>query len=199
MWQKYKKYATLVIGVILIVVALKVITYPIDSHTSYLSNSGAEATATVSSKFDTKIRTKGRYGTKSEWTHYKLFVDFYDSNFLLTQMEGVFEGMDVDMGDLAGSPRMEKIDMYVTADEYNAVKEGDKVEVVFIEGFNAGYEGPIILLKSTVESSFFKRFGISITGHFESGWLFGFGIILMLAAVLTTLIGLLLAFRAKTE
>ena len=201
MWQRNKKYTTLIVGIILMIVAFKTITYRMDSHISNLKNNGVEATATVGSMFDTKIRTKGRYGIKSEWVHYKMFVEFYDSNYMKSQMEGLFDGELFGPEDVGGygADRFDKIEMYVTEEEYEALHEGSNVDVVFIEGFNNGSEMPEVLLKSTVESSIFKRFSISITGHFNTTGFMVVGVILLLGSILTTLIGFILVRQARSK
>jgi hypothetical protein len=197
-----KKYILLFCGVLFLILNIYVINRPFNKVVSHFEKFGQPTKATVTSKFTEKTEIKGRYNTSSERIKYKLHVT-YESKFFHREMAGdldgyKLDGMDLNIEELIDGPmeRLEFINTFVSESEWEDLKEGDQVDILYLKQENREENMPDVILKSTAESSWFKKFMVLMKGDLKEHTL---GIIMLPISFLAILIGVVFALKRREK
>lgn len=197
-----KKYGILICGVLFLFLTIYVINRPFNKVVSHFSEFGQPAKATVTLKFEEKTKITGRYNITTERINYKLHIT-YKSKFFQREMAGDLEmykfgGIDFNTEEAFSGPmeRTEYINTFVSESEWDALKEGDQVDVLYLKQENREEDMPNVILKSTAESSWFKKFMILMKGDLKEHTL---GILMLPVSFLAILIGLAFAFGGRAK
>lgn len=130
------RISILVIGIILTISGVILFARPVTKITGFFAENGIRATGTVVSK-NTTIKTfHTRYGN-SDIMFYEIIVSYHNKDYNSTIRDTVRD--------------------LVSKNEYDRIKSGDKLEILYLPLSIKPDKGPGILLSSTVGSTFFHK------------------------------------------
>ena len=168
-----KNLIVLALGVSIFLLSIAMITSPLRNVANYHLKHADRISATVERKSNYQESANSRKG-EFEYSYYKIRVNFKDKNF--------------------GFNTSRTIEHLIRKSEFETLKIGDKVDVSDLGKTSRADERPNTLLASTIDSSIFQKFFISIKGDISEHV---FGVILLIIGGITTLISIVFIFKKR--